>query len=67
MLVPEGCAHGFQTLAADTVVLYEISVPYAEAASAGVRWDDPALAIAWPLPPAEISDRDRALPLLAQL
>lgn len=67
MLVPQNCAHGFQTLVPDTVVLYEISVTYNAAASAGVRWDDSALAIAWPLPPSEISDRDRALPLLARL
>jgi dTDP-4-dehydrorhamnose 3,5-epimerase len=60
--IPEGVAHGFLTLEADTEVLYQISVPYEPASAAGVRWDDPALAIAWPANPAVISDRDRMLP-----
>jgi dTDP-4-dehydrorhamnose 3,5-epimerase len=64
LYVPEGCAHGFQTLVDDTDVAYMISSPYAPDAAAGVRWDDPLLAIAWPEPPAErtISERDRSLP-----
>ena len=48
LFVPEGCAHGFQTLVPDTDVLYLISHPYTPAASAGVRWDDPAFGIEWP-------------------
>ena len=65
LYVPEGCAHGFQTLVDDTEVLYLISTPYVPAAQAGVRWDDPALAITWPdAPTRTISERDAAWPLL---
>jgi dTDP-4-dehydrorhamnose 3,5-epimerase len=62
LYVPEGCAHGFQTLTDDTEVLYQISVGYVPEAARGVRWDDPAFAIPWP--PAEriMADRDRLYP-----
>ena len=62
--VPRGMAHGFLTLAPDSEVLYQISVPYEPTAAAGVRWDDPDLAIAWPARPTVISERDAALPSL---
>lgn len=63
LYVPEGCAHGFQTLVDDSDVSYMISVPYAPEASAGVRWDDPDLAIEWPRATERtISGRDLALP-----
>jgi dTDP-4-dehydrorhamnose 3,5-epimerase len=64
LYVPEGCAHGFQTLVDDSEVAYMISTPYAPEASAGVRWDDPHLAVAWPDVEGErtISERDRSLP-----
>jgi dTDP-4-dehydrorhamnose 3,5-epimerase len=64
LYVPEGCAHGFQTLVDESDVSYMISTPYAPDAAVGVRWDDPLLAIAWPEPQGErtISERDRALP-----
>ena len=66
LYVPEGCAHGFQTLVDDSDVAYMISTPFAPDSAAGVRWDDPQLAIAWPEPPGErtISERDRSLPSL---
>ena len=64
LYVPEGFAHGFQTLADDTHVLYAISRPYAPEAAAGVRHDDPAFGIAWPLPVAAISEKDAAWPLV---
>lgn len=60
--VPEGVAHGFQTLEPDSDVFYQISVPQAPDAAAGVRFDDPAFGIRWPLPVAMISSRDRAWP-----
>lgn len=63
LYIPEGCAHGFQTLVDETDVAYMISAPYAPDAAAGVRWDDPTIAIAWPgAAKRTISERDRALP-----
>ena len=62
LYVPEGCAHGFQTLEDNAEVFYQMSAAYAPEAARGVRWDDPAFAIDWP--PAEriISARDRHYP-----
>jgi len=60
--VPAGVAHGFQTLADDTEIFYEISVPYTPSHAAGVRWNDPVFAIAWPDPDPIMSDRDRSYP-----
>jgi dTDP-4-dehydrorhamnose 3,5-epimerase len=48
LYIPEGCAHGFQTLEDDADVLYLISHPYVPEAAGGVRWDDPAFGIEWP-------------------
>ena len=62
LYVPEGFAHGFQTLCDDAQVSYLISAFYAPEAADGVRHDDAAFAIAWPLPVSEISDKDRAWP-----
>ncbi len=63
LYVPEGCAHGFQTLVDDTDVLYLISRPYVPEAAAGVRWDDPAFGIAWPdVVVRTMSERDRSWP-----
>ncbi|HEY7678194.1 MAG TPA: dTDP-4-dehydrorhamnose 3,5-epimerase [Candidatus Methylomirabilis sp.] len=63
LYVPEGVAHGFQTLAEDTEVAYQLSAYHAPEAARGVRWDDPRLGIAWP-PCREriISARDRSYP-----
>ena len=62
LYVPAGCAHGYQALADECEVLYPVSAFYAPAAERGVRWDDPAFRIAWPLPPAHMSDKDRQWP-----
>jgi dTDP-4-dehydrorhamnose 3,5-epimerase len=62
LYIPAGVAHGFQTLEDDTEVAYQITADYAPAAAAGVRFEDPALGIAWPLPVTVISERDRQLP-----
>ena len=62
LYVPEGCAHGFQTLLDDTEVFYQMSEFYDPAAARGVRWDDPAFGIRWPHPVAVISERDRTYP-----
>lgn len=64
LYIPTGCAHGFLTLTPDVEVLYQMSAPYVVEAARGVRWDDPKLAIAWPLPPTLISARDAAYDLL---
>jgi len=64
IFIPRGFAHGFITLRDDTEVLYMISVPYVPGSERGVRWNDPALAIGWPIEPVVISARDAALPLL---
>ncbi len=62
LYVPEGFAHGFQTLAPASEVLYLISAFHAPEAAAGLRYDDPAFAIPWPLPVSSISPRDAAWP-----
>ena len=64
IFIPEGFAHGFQTLEADSELLYLHTAFYSERHQGGVRWDDPRIAIPWPLAPADMSERDRALPLL---
>jgi dTDP-4-dehydrorhamnose 3,5-epimerase len=66
LYIPAGMAHGFQSLVPDTELLYQMSTPFHPAAARGLRWDDPALAIAWPACAERIiSARDRGLPLLA--
>jgi len=67
LYVPPGCAHGFMTLADDSVVFYQIAGVHMPTVARGVRWDDPDLAIDWPAAPDAISERDRALPTLAEL
>lgn len=61
--VPRGVAHGYQTLADDTCLTYLISTPFVAASARSLRYDDPTLAIPWPLPVSTISDRDREAPL----
>ena len=62
LYVPEGFAHGFQTLCEDVEVGYMISAPYAPESANGVRHDDPAFGISWPLPATTISAKDRNWP-----
>ena len=62
LFVPEGFAHGFQTLEDDTEIYYQMSEFYSPECSVGVRWDDSAFAIQWPLPVSIISPEDAALP-----
>lgn len=63
--VPVGFAHGFQALVDDCLVLYKTTAEYDPAHEVGIRWDDPTLAIDWPVRPPILSPRDAALPLLA--
>jgi len=60
--LPPGLGHGFQTLVDDTRVLYLMSAPYRSELADGVRFDDAAFGIAWPLPVASIAERDRTYP-----
>jgi len=62
--IPAGLAHGFQTLADNCEILYQMSHRYVSEAARGVRFDDPAFAIDWPEPPGEriMSARDRSYP-----
>ena len=63
LYVPEGFAHGYQTLVDSTETLYQVSAAYAPDAEGGVRWDDPAFAIEWPdADPRIVSEKDRAWP-----
>ncbi|MDS7594761.1 dTDP-4-dehydrorhamnose 3,5-epimerase [Agrobacterium tumefaciens] len=63
-LIPEGFAHGFQVLSDGAELLYCHSEPYTPQAEAGVHPQDPKLGISWPLPIAEISERDNQRPAL---
>ena len=63
--VPPLCAHGFQVLEDDSEALYLIDTVHTPGAARGLRHDDPALALSWPLPVTVISDKDQAWPLLS--
>jgi dTDP-4-dehydrorhamnose 3,5-epimerase len=63
--IPEGCAHGFQSLRDASEVLYQMSTPYVPGSGRGVRWDDPAFGIEWPDPPPDgriMSEQDAGYP-----
>jgi dTDP-4-dehydrorhamnose 3,5-epimerase len=60
--VPEGCAHGFLTLAGDSEVFYQMSQVYDASSARGVRWNDPQFGIVWPGAVNVISERDRTYP-----
>lgn len=64
LVIPEGCAHGFQTLAAESELLYLHTACYAPGSEGGCRYDDPRLGIDWPLPATDLSTRDRQHALL---
>jgi dTDP-4-dehydrorhamnose 3,5-epimerase len=57
--IPEGFAHGFQTLSDNCELIYHHSAVYKKDAESGIRWDDPAINIHWPLAPVQISERDQ--------
>ena len=62
LYIPKGVAHGFQTLEDTTEVFYQMAQAYVPGYARGVRWNDPAFAIDWPLAPSIISERDRGYP-----
>jgi dTDP-4-dehydrorhamnose 3,5-epimerase len=67
LLIPVGFAHAYCTLEPDTEILYKVDHVYTPDTERGIRWDDPALGIDWPVRPenAVLSDKDRGLPMLA--
>ena len=66
--IPQGCAHAYLTLSAETVVAYKVESVYAPGAESGLIWNDPALAIPWELDgEPTLSDKDRRWPVLADL
>ena len=65
LYVPGGLAHGFQCLADNCEVFYQMSEFYVPDLTRGVRWNDPALNLPWPLPEPELSERDRNLPFMS--
>ena len=69
MFIPRGFAHGFCTTQPNTEVTYWVSDHWSQEVDRGVRWDDPALGIAWPIGPEEaiVSDKDRVQPLMDEL
>jgi dTDP-4-dehydrorhamnose 3,5-epimerase len=62
LYVPAGCAHGYQTLTDNTEMYYQTSEDFTLELARGVRYDDPAFGIVWPLPVTSISDADRSWP-----
>jgi dTDP-4-dehydrorhamnose 3,5-epimerase len=62
LYVPQGLAHGFQTLADETEVLYQMSAFHVPEAGRGVRWNDPAFGIRWPIAPPVLNQRDATYP-----
>lgn len=68
LFVPAGFGHGFMTLEPACEIAYKVDTPYSAACDAGIAWDDPALAIAWPLDGVApvLSEKDQALPMLSE-
>lgn len=64
LVIPEGCAHGFQVLEADSELLYLHTAAYTAASEGAVRYNDPLPGIQWPLPVTHLSERDKNHPLL---
>lgn len=62
IVIPPGCAHGFMTLTDDAEVFYLMGAPYEADLARGVRWNDPAFGIKWPMEPVSISERDASYP-----
>ena len=62
LYIDRGIAHGFQTLEDSSTVLYQITPPFRPGLGDGVRWNDPAFAVRWPIPDPILSDRDATYP-----
>ena len=66
LFIPRGFAHGFITLTDNVEVQYKADNLYAPDCDGNIRWDDPAIGVAWPLAPTVLSEKDAAAPLLAE-
>ena len=66
LIIPEGCAHGFQVLEDNTLVIYHHTEYYQSGAEKGLKYDDPLLGIVWPLAITNISDRDKNFSIINQ-
>ena len=64
LVIPEGCAHGFQAMEADSDLLYLHTALYAPDAEGGVRFDESRIGVSWPMPVVDLSQRDRSFPVL---
>jgi len=62
LVVPEGCAHGYQTLTDDCLLFYQVSAVYSPASERGARWNDPVFGIEWPIAESILSPKDRVHP-----
>ncbi len=67
LFIPEGFAHGFCVTSASALFCYLCTREYEREADHAIRWNDPAIGIAWPLDEPRLSERDRAAPLLAEV
>jgi dTDP-4-dehydrorhamnose 3,5-epimerase len=67
MYVPRNFAHAYLTLTDKAEVMYQVSTAYTPGAERGLRWDDPAIGIEWPIPPVLVSEKDAAWPLLSEV
>ena len=59
LYIPKGCAHGFQTLEDNCIVYYQMGAYYHSECAVGIRWNDPAIDIVWPIPVGIISEKDK--------
>ena len=67
LYIPPGFAHGFAALTDDVRLMYKCTAEYNPQADAGIRWDDPEIAITWPLDHPIVSEKDAKLPFLKQV
>ena len=67
IIIPEGCAHGFQTLTSNCELLYIHSNDWVSSSEIGIRYNDSAIGVTWPIKCTELSDRDRNLPFLESI
>lgn len=66
LVIPEGCAHGFQVMEPNSELLYLHTASYTPSSESGVRFDDPILSLPWPLPVSDLSERDKQHPLISK-